>query len=166
MATFDALQDNVRDAQQTRQRLVLPINIVGNTTAGLVNPSAYDPSILTLKTGAVDQTAVVTTAAGATPPTFTPVDSTGSFGALITIGEYVSLVVNAQLVNLTANTVCYANITATPTGGIVTGTTGVDGYLYFGPTMIALNCKCNTDFTGANTFNGVLIVEYVTTNRP
>lgn len=148
---FQPKTDAVLERVLKTQSVSLAVKIVGNASAAAVAITADDPSILFINTAAVNQiTAALAT--GETAPTYTLTDSSGTFGALVAVNESLAKVISARLVNRTANTVCYANVTATPTGGITAGTGG--------GSKIALQCTCATDFTGANTFDGTLVVEY------
>lgn len=153
--SYQARDTLVLGRQIRTQRLVLPFTVTGgNGTPANVSFVPEDPAIIGFKSASVDQTAAML-ATGETAPTYTTTDASGIFGALVAINETVTKVANAQIVDRLANSVCYANVTATPAGGITAGTGGGQ--------KIALQCKIPTDLTSSSTFNGCVIVEYVTT---
>jgi len=155
MPSYQAQDSLVLGRQLKTQRLVLPFTVTGgNGTPANVSFVADDPAIIGFKSASVDQTAAML-ATGETAPTYTTTDASGIFGALVAINETIGKVFNAQIVDRKANSVCYANITATPAGGITAGTGGGK--------KIALQCKIPTDLTSNTTFDGVVIVEYSTT---
>jgi len=155
MPQYQSKDSIVLGSQLKTQRLVLPFTVTGgNGTPANVLFVPNDPYIVGFASASVNQTTAMLSP-GETAPTFTTVDASGEFGALVTINEVVTLVQAAQIVSLTTNAVCYANTTATPAGGITVGT-GAGPY----GQHIALNCKIPTDLTSSATFTGALIVEY------
>jgi hypothetical protein len=157
MPQYQAKDNVVLGRQLKVQRLVLPFTVTGgNGTPANVSFVADDPAIAFFKSASVDQiTGALST--NETLPTYTTTDASGIFGALVVVNEVVGKVLNAQIVDRKANSVCYANVTGTPAGGITVGT----GSLTYGQ-KIALQCKIPTDLTSSSTFDGALIVEYQT----
>lgn len=152
---FQAKDNQVLTRQLKVQRLSIPFTVTGgNGTPANVSFVPDEPSLLGFKSASVNTTTALL-ATGETAPTYTTTDASGVFGALVVINETVTKVVNAQIYDVLANTVCYANATATPTGGITAGTGGGQ--------KIALQCKIATDLTSSSTFTGCLVVEYITT---
>lgn len=150
--SFQAKDPLVLGRQLKIQRLVLPLTITGgNGTPANVAIVCDDPALVGIKTASVDQVTALL-AVGETLPTYTTTDASGIFGALVVVNEPLAKVLSALIVDLKANSVCYANVTATPAGGVTAGTGG--------GSKIALQCKIPTDLTSASVFNGSIIVEY------
>lgn len=155
MPQYQATDSIVLGRQLKTQRLTLPFTVTGgNGTPANVSFVQDDPAIVGFKSASVDQTAAML-ATSETAPTYTTTDASGIFGALVALNETVGKVLACQIVDRKANSVCYANITSTPTGGITAGAGGGK--------KIALQCKIPTDLTSSSAFDGVLVVEYQTT---
>lgn len=158
MSSYQANDPNVLRVQLANQQLRIPFTVTGgNGTPGNVVFTTPYGAIAGFQSASVDGTTPML-ASGETAPTYTTTDSTGIFGALVAINEPVALVTDAEIVSQTTNGVCYANLTATPAGGITAG----DG----GGQKIALQCTIPTDLTSSAEFFGCLVVNYQTKNFP
>jgi hypothetical protein len=154
MGMFYPKDETVRRKHDQVTRLCLPFTIVGSATAASVAITADDPAILYLKTAGVDQITAAL-ASTETGPTYTaPSDSGGQVAALVNINEPLFKVVNVALVSRTANLVAYANVTATPSTGLVVNSAATSS-------KICLDLKLGVAINAANTFNGCLVVEYI-----
>jgi hypothetical protein len=135
-------------------RLCLGFQIVGNATPASVAITKDDPSILFLKTEGVDQITGALASTETAPTYVAASDVNGKVSALVDINEPVEKVVAAYLVNRKANDVCYANVTATPSTGLVVDSAGTS-------TKICLDLKSGTALNTGNTLNACLVVEYI-----
>jgi hypothetical protein len=156
MSTYQAKDNIVLGQQLSVQRLVLHFTITGGSgtpsAVSIVNPQPY---LVGFKTAGVNQTTAMLNP-GETAPTWTTVDASGEFGALVVINENLVEVYDAQLIDRLSNSVCYANVTATPVGGITTSTATPST----GGQKIALQLKSPLDLTSSATGDYALIVEY------
>lgn len=153
MSSFDAKNSIVLDRQLEVQKLSIPLVIVGNATAASVSLRDDEPAVLFLASAAVDQITPALSVGETATYSAAAVDATGVFHLLVRIQEPVLKVVRATVVSRTDGTSkpCYLG-SAT---GITTGTGTYSGQ------DIMLICTATVDFTGANTLDACLEVEYV-----
>lgn len=149
---YEAKDQIVRGQQLLVQALSIPLKIVGNATAASVALSSDLPSRLFLKTSSVDQITGALLANETATYTTSPADASGQFQILIRMNEPVAKICNASLFQLDGANAQYAYLGSST--GITTGTAGGQAIMLIG--------KSNVDFTGANTLNACLVVEYET----
>lgn len=148
---YSSKDDTVQDRQLKVQRVSIPFSIVGNAVAANVTLRNDEPSRLFLKTAGVDQiTAALATNETATYTT-APVDATGIFNVLFQCKEPVEKVVRAYCASRVNGVASLAFLGSA--SGITTGSGGGKSI------MLAVDCP--VDFTGANTFDACLVIEYV-----
>jgi hypothetical protein len=153
MGMFYPKNENVRRKADSVTRLCLGFKIVGSATAANVAVTIDDPNILYINT---EGTTLITAALASTEsaPTYaSATDSTGVCSALVAIREPLARVTAAYLVSRTANLVSYANVTGTPSTGLVVDSAATSS-------KICLDLKLGVAINAANTFNGCLVVEY------
>ena len=149
--SYPSKDEVVQSRKLKVQRVSIPFTIVGNATAANVVPLNDEPARLFFQTGGVNQitgalltneTATYTTAAN---------DANGVFRGLLRVNENVEKVVSLQCFNRLTGVLEPAFLGSAT--GITTGSAGGKAI------MLAVDSA--TDFTGANTLNACLVVEYV-----
>lgn len=148
---YNAKNSLVDGRQLEVQSLCIPLTIVGNSSAVSVSLRNDEPGFVFLRSSSVDQI----TAALGTDETATysasPNDSTGVFQVLIKIEEDLVKVCDCRLANRASATAQAAYLGSST--GITTGSGG-------GQSIMIL-CDSTVDFTGANTLDACLEVNYI-----
>lgn len=148
--SFQAKESLVLGRQLKVQRLVIPFVITGHATAASKAIVTDEPSILFIATEGLSHITVAKGAidSGETVPTFdlTADDSDGKINLLVKVGEAISKVVQAQVINRVDGTLepAYVDATATSENG----------------DKIRINCDSDVDLSAGN-MDACLIVEYI-----
>ena len=151
MSSYQSKDEVVQGRQLKVQKVSIPLVVVGNAVAASVSLSNDEPSRLFLASAANNQitaalasneTATYTTAAN---------DANGVFQVLLQCKESVQKVVCAYALNRISGILEPAFL------GSATGITTGSG----GGKSIMLVVNSGTDFTGANTLDCALCIEYV-----
>lgn len=151
MPSYYPLDEILQRRNLKVQKLSIPLVVVGNATPASVSLSNDEPARVFLKSAAVDQiTAALLTNETATYTT-AAADATGIFQVLIRVNEQVAKVVGASCVSRNS-AAAQASFLGSATG-ITTGSAG--------GTAIMLVVDSSVDFTGANTLNAMLEVQYI-----
>lgn len=149
--SYPAKDEVIQNRQLKVQRVSIPFTIVGNASAAAVVPLNDEPARLFFQTAGVNQiTAALATNETATYTT-AAADATGVFRGFLKVNEAVEKVVSLQCFNRVSGAAELAFLGSAT--GITTGTAGGKS--------IMLVVDSATDFTGANTLNACLVVEYV-----
>lgn len=146
--SFEAKQPQVRARELKVQSLSIPLKIIGHATAASVVPSCDEPSLLFMKTAGVDQIAAALDSGDVATFSTSAADATGVFNVLVKIGQNVQKVVCAQLIQRDGVVAQFAKL------GSASGLSSLGQ-------SIMITCDCSVDFTGANTFDGCLRVEFI-----
>lgn len=148
---YSSKDDTVQERQLKVQSVSIPLTVVGNATPANVLLRNDEPSRLFLRSAAVDQiTAQLATNETATYTT-AAVDATGIFQVLFQPHEAVEKVVSAS---------CYSRITGIAAPAFLGSATGISTGSAGGKSIM-LVIDSPVDFTGANTFDACLVIEYV-----
>lgn len=145
-------KDSLVDGRQLEvQSLCIPLTIVGNATAASVSLRCDEPGFMFLRSSSVDQITAALLPNETATYSASPADASGIFQVLIRINEQLVKVCDARLAQrdgATAQSAYLGSATA-----ITTGTAG--------GTAIMILCDSSVDFTGANTLNACLEVNYI-----
>lgn len=146
---------NLKDSQAFGRQLevielAIPLVIVGNATAASVLPTNDEPSLLFVKTDAVDQ---ITPAldAGESLPTFPATsDASGITDIMLKVKEPVKKVISATFVPRTSS------VTAVKPA-VLAGTAGLDS----AGDKICLSLTHGLALNAANTLDGTMIIKFI-----
>lgn len=148
---YEAKDSIVNGRQLEVQSLTIPLMVVGNATAASVSLQNDEPGIMFLRSSSVDQITAELNVDETATYTASPADATGVFQVLIKINEPLAKVCSVRLANRSGAAAQAAYL------GSATGiTTGAGG----GQAIMVL-CDSTVDFTGANTLDACLEVQYV-----
>jgi len=151
MPSYVANDEVIQRRQLKVQKVSIPLTIVGNAVAASVVPRNDEPARMFLQTGGVDQITGALASGETATYTTAPADATGVFRVLLKVNEQLEKVVKACAYSRTNAEVAPSFLGSAT--GITTGSAGGKS--------IMLVVDCAVDFTGANTFNGSLEIEYV-----
>jgi hypothetical protein len=148
---YEAKDSAVNGRQLEVQSLVIPLRIVGNATAASVSLQNDEPGFVFLRSSSVDQITAELNVNEVATYSAAPNDAAGVFQVLIKINEPLGKICSARLLNRSAAAAQAAYLGSAT--GITTGTGG-------GQALMVL-CDSTVDFTGANTLDACLHVDYV-----
>jgi len=147
---FRSVDDKVQNRQLKVKELSIPFKINSNATPANKTHETDEPTLLFIQSEGVDE---ITEAAGALAsgetavPSQTESDADGKFGILVKVGETVSKIVSAQVLNRVTGVLepCFINSSGDSLSSL--------------DTSIILNCDSATNL-GTTDLDAVLILKY------
>ena len=149
---YDAKNSPQLGRQLEVQKLVIPVKLIGNSTAASVSLRSDEPEFVFFRSQSVDQITAALQANETATYTVSASDSSGIVQCLVRINEQIVKVCDARLANRVGSGSGYYAELGSATG-ITTGTGG--------GSAIMLALVSGVDLTGANTVDACLEVHYI-----